>query len=57
MMPEIAYLGISLSQIGELTKNYWTVLKTVNIVVYQLRKLGIFKKGLSAEKCIKFYKL
>ncbi len=52
---EVTYLRISLSQSG-LTDAKLLGRKKAKIAVYQLRKLGIFKKGLSAQKCIKLYK-
>ncbi len=52
MVPEVTYMGISLSQMGISD----TKLKKAKIAVYKLRKLGMFKKGLSAEKCIKLCK-
>ncbi len=57
MVPEVTYLGISLSQVGVSDTKLLDRVKMAKIAVYQLRKLGMFKKGLSAEKCIKLYNL
>ncbi len=55
MVPEVTYLGISLSQTRVTGTKLVDRMKRANVAVYQLRKLGVFEKRLSAKKCMRVY--